>query len=489
MNYLADSRKRPVTRVLVMGLMAFGTVSGSVSAATLNIGGTNSVVRYNMSGTAGVTIYSGAVKIRDVTVDSLNDEVYYMGYQNNYYQHLFRDNNPSIYDPGYGDRDILIDFWDPNYAILKMEIDPAGRQLIMASQDTRGSSTYFDRPTYVLTRDVDTGSQNVLYQGSKWHIIGWQGYYDPQPIWARLNNVADVAFDPVGQHAYWVDSARGTIMRTNVDGSGGTATVYSGLVNPTALVLDVGGRSIFWVDGGNSTIDASILSGSMSGSGFSTLVGGLTTAPSSLDLDPSSGKLYWADGTIHRANYNGTNPENVLNSGGGALGGIVVAIGHDSGNTPQNPHMPDVNDGGGFIFEDITPSQQNQILFFDPVYATGYKYLSDGSNFASVLLPNIGDGLFDLHLWDGAGFVFDQEIEAGVIFDFGALGVSRFFIDGIEESAMLDPDDPSAFLTGLSFVDTNATNVTMIAVPEPATVALLVSGCLTLGARRKRRRS
>jgi hypothetical protein len=51
---------------------------------------------------------------------------------------------------------------------------------------------------------------------------------------------------------------------------------------------------------------------------------------------------------------------------------------------------------------------------------------------------------------------------------------------------MLDLDDPSAFLTGLAFVDTNATNVTMIAVPEPATVALLALGCLTLRARRKR---
>jgi len=469
-----------------MSLAAFGIASRSVSAATLNIGGTNSVVRYNMSGTAGVTIYSG-VNIRDVTVDSVNDEVYYIA-NDGYYQYILRDNDPSAYDPGYGDRDTLLSYWDPNSVTLRMEVDPAGRQLIMTRKDPRGPSTYFNRPTFVYTRDVDTGSQNTLYTGTTWYIIRWQGTYNPSPLWGRLNDVKDVAFDPVGQHAYWADSANGTIMRTNVDGSGGTTTVYSGLVNPTSLVIDASGRDIFWVDGGDSTTDASILSGSMTGGAASTLVGGLTTAPTSLDLDPSSGKLYWADGTIHRANYDGTNPENVLNSGGGALGGMIVAIGHDSGNTPQNPHMPDINDGSGFIFEDITPSQQNQILFFDPVYATGYEYHSDGSNFASVLLPNIGDGLFDLYLWNGVGFVFDQEIASGVVFDFGPLGVSRFFIDGIEESAMLDPDDPSAFLTGLSFVDTNTTNVTMTAVPEPATAALLALGCLALRTRKKVRR-
>ena len=491
MNSINDRNKtRQLFHILLICIIIFSILDQSAKASNLNIANGTSITRYNTDGTGATAILStNYLHVRDIAVDSLNDDVYYTAYQNNYYQYIFRDNAPANYDPTNADRDTLVDFWDNAYRINKLDIDPISRQLAITSENTAGPSLNFTRYTNVYTRDVDTGSQQTLYQGGKYYIIRWQGYYNPTPLWGDLHDVEDVAIDPVGQQAYWTDRAQGNIMRTNLDGSGGTEIVHSGLNNPQSLVLDVGASTIFWTDvAANSSETSSIQSGSMHGTGpVNTIVSGLSTSPFSLDIDPFSSQIYWADGTMHSVNYNGTNITDMTNSAGNPLGGTIVAIGHDAGNTPQNPFMPDSIVDNKLTFENIATPDQGQMLFFDPEIDLRYEYISTNSAFASVLLPNIGDGTFDLYLFDGSDYIFDQQLLAGIEFEFEIPGVDRFLIEatGIEGHEILDPSNPTVFLTGLSFTDDGSvTDVNIIITPEPTTLLLVALGGMMLRKRR-----
>ena len=90
--------------------------------------------------------------------------------------------------------------------------------------------------------------------------------------------------------------------------------------------------------------------------------------------------------------------------------------------------------------------------FIDPSVAIGYTYQtgSDDPNFASVQLPNIQTDDFDLSyfldgLWQTA------LVAPGGTFYFPSGGVSSFDVTGIDPSLMLNPDDATAFVTGLTF--------------------------------------
>ena len=164
---------------------------------------------------------------------------------------------------------------------------------------------------------------------------------------------------------------------------------------------------------------------------------------------------------------------------------------------PPDIHLPTIVNGVyNFSVTDVGPTS---VTFIDPLLAIGYDYAigAGDPNFASVLLPTgIGDNLFDLFLWNGTSF-FDSGINlvGGVQFFFAALGVDRFEIRGIEASAGLDPANPTAFITGLTFVSSGNFTGTMtpltVDVPtnasEPSTlvlIAIALLGFVALGRRR-----
>jgi hypothetical protein len=207
--------------------------------------------------------------------------------------------------------------------------------------------------------------------------------------------------------------------------------------------------------------------------------------------------LYPEQGNLALANSNGSQVNN-------SRGFIVWGVGSLPGETPSNPLLPNlpfVGMGGGeggsigtggatgwtFGVPVTGDFGHTAPVFIDPVYAEGYDYTTEGINFASVLIPaplDGGDGTFEL-LVNGQSY----ELLAGQTFDFTALdlnGISAFSIRGIDPDEMLDPEDPTAFVTGLTFVSQGATVVNMVAaVPEPGTWMVLVSGGLALLFRRK----
>ncbi len=168
--------------------------------------------------------------------------------------------------------------------------------------------------------------------------------------------------------------------------------------------------------------------------------------------------------------------------------------------------LPEVDTSTGVpTFNFNNPVLANQIQFYDPLVAVGYDYeIGLGNpNFASFILPEIGDSLFDLYLYDDSisNYVFSSMVSAGDEYFFGTDGVDRFRILGIETGAGLNPEDPTAFVTGLSFVSSGQFTGTMKAitqevdeltpVPVPPSIALLLGGfgLLAGGSRLKRRRS
>jgi hypothetical protein len=179
----------------------------------------------------------------------------------------------------------------------------------------------------------------------------------------------------------------------------------------------------------------------------------------------------------------------------------------------SNPIMPEDENAANDIWFFWFGAPDGLMTFIDPEVAIGYDYYhgdpfyldhdeydpyvpyNPDQNFQSVLLPNFGDGLYDLYLFDTSLnlWVFEEVLKAGVEYEFGLGGVDRFRILGIETGAGLDPNDPMAFVTGLTLVTPGTIAVTMQSitaapVPEPSTYILLGSGIAGLIVWRRRRK-
>jgi hypothetical protein len=161
------------------------------------------------------------------------------------------------------------------------------------------------------------------------------------------------------------------------------------------------------------------------------------------------------------------------------------------------PPIEDTSFASPFVFPSFTVIG-DEIWWVDPAVAIGYDYhVLSGPNFASVVLPTgIGDDIYSLHLYNSVTGNFSSTpvatIKGGVKYDFlssiSSSGLDKFRILGIEPSAGLDPNDPTAFVTGLTFVSSGSVQVSQvpIAVPEPCTLLLIGSGLAGLVWSRKR---
>ncbi|MCI5159341.1 MAG: nidogen, partial [Candidatus Electrothrix sp. AUS1_2] len=100
--------------------------------------------------------------------------------------------------------------------------------------------------------------------------------------------------------------------------------------------------------------------------------------------------------------------------------------------------------------------------------AVGYDYsVEKGPKVTGVELPTgVGDDMYDLWAYnEQADTYMDSgvDIEGGALYQFNE-PVSRFSIRGIENSAGLDPNNETAFPTGLRFEKTGRAIVNMTSI-------------------------
>ena len=154
-------------------------------------------------------------------------------------------------------------------------------------------------------------------------------------------------------------------------------------------------------------------------------------------------------------------------------------------------YLPSVGPDGKFKFD--VAVKQGEAIAIDPVVAIGYDYAIGTGDplFRSVILPNVGDGQYQLWLKQGDSFAFKAALAAGAEYFFDGLGVDSFRVLGIETSAGLDPSDVTAFVTTLTFNGDGRFTGTMTAltaaVPEPQTYAMFLAGLLLLAGAARRR--
>lgn len=130
-------------------------------------------------------------------------------------------------------------------------------------------------------------------------------------------------------------------------------------------------------------------------------------------------------------------------AGGATRGFIATPVSMPTGTTS----------GGAYVFSvDVIP---NVPIFIDPVVAVGYDYRIGKKNprIATVRLPiGIGDSWYRVKV-NGKRFT----IAGGELLDFRAngfpRGVEKFRVDCIEVDALLDPANPQAFPTELTFME------------------------------------
>jgi hypothetical protein len=162
---------------------------------------------------------------------------------------------------------------------------------------------------------------------------------------------------------------------------------------------------------------------------------------------------------------------------------------------PDSYYLPVVDSSSGNpVFNFNNPVVAGLVEYYDPIVAIGYDYMiGDGDPFfRSVVMPSIGNGEFGLWLFDGLDFFFGSTIFANEEYFFAAGGVDRFRILGIDPGLGLNPNDPLAFATGLSFVADGRFTGTMTpitlevpdrdaVIPLPAGVWFVLSGLGALG--------
>ncbi len=120
------------------------------------------------------------------------------------------------------------------------------------------------------------------------------------PLYIALN----VSQDDI----YWTTDS-GTIKRAGVNGSG-IETLVTGLQSPRDIGLDLAAGKMYWVDYGAGNIQRADLDGS----NIEDVLTGLQS-PAGIALDLTGGKVYWTDwfgGTVQRSDLIGSNVELVV---------------------------------------------------------------------------------------------------------------------------------------------------------------------------------
>lgn len=121
---------------------------------------------------------------------------------------------------------------------------------------------------------------------------------------------------------YFLDLAAGRILTANPDGSNLKTIVSEGRKLPDGIVVDVAAGHIYWTNMGNPKVnDGTIDRADLDGTNVTNIVpSGKTWTPKQLQLDAKHRKLYWCDREgmrVMRCNLDGSKIETLVDSSGG----------------------------------------------------------------------------------------------------------------------------------------------------------------------------
>ena len=184
---------------------------------------------------------------------------------------------------------------------------------------------------------------------------------------------------------FFLDLSAGRVLTANPDGSDLKVIVSEGRRLPDGIVVDVAAGHIYWTNMGHpSANDGSIERAELDGTNVINIIPpGGTFTPKQLQLDKKNGKLYWSDREgmrVMRANLDGSRIETLVDTsqGEGRPGKEVrkwcvgITLDVDGGKLYWTQKGPD-NAGEGRIFranlevpEGQTPANRTDIeLLFD----------------------------------------------------------------------------------------------------------------------------
>ena len=121
---------------------------------------------------------------------------------------------------------------------------------------------------------------------------------------------------------YFLDLSAGRILTSNPDGSDLKTIVNEGRKLPDGIVVDVARGHIYWTNMGSPKAnDGTIDRADLDGTNVTNIVpSGATWTPKQLQLDAKNRKLYWSDREgmrVMRANLDGSNIETLVETGHG----------------------------------------------------------------------------------------------------------------------------------------------------------------------------
>jgi DNA-binding beta-propeller fold protein YncE len=178
---------------------------------------------------------------------------------------------------------------------------------------------------------------------------------------ASKSETAKIAAKTVGR-LFFMDLATGRVLSSNPDGSDLKTIVSEGRKLPDGIVVDVAGGHIYWTNMGNpKSNDGTIDRADLDGTNVTNVVPpGATWTPKQLQLDAKNRKLYWSDREgmrVMRSNLDGSKIETLVDtSHGDARPGpdatkwcVGIALDVQGGKVYWTQKGPD-NAGRGRIF-------------------------------------------------------------------------------------------------------------------------------------------
>ena len=124
-------------------------------------------------------------------------------------------------------------------------------------------------------------------------------------------NPFGMALDVASNKLYWTDTGEDAIFQADLDGGNVSKIIDNGLSAPVGITIDLQNSKLYWCDWSTKKIQRADLDGS----NVEDIIDAGLVTPFGIKISPSLGKIYWTDkgnGTINRADLDGSNMEVVL---------------------------------------------------------------------------------------------------------------------------------------------------------------------------------